>query len=87
VAVLTALYSERLKAWSDPIDVTIEKIEAINSDTDQDKIYGAVYMHHLRVRNLTPHRALQNCRVWLEHVFDEIGVGILSKPRDLPYHA
>jgi len=27
-----------------------------------------VYCHHLRVRNLTPHRPIKNCRVWLKKI-------------------
>lgn len=74
-AIVGALYGDRFKMWGDPIDLSLETIAANNSRVDQHPQFGDVYLHHIRVRNATPHRAVINCRVWLEHVEDEIAAG------------
>ncbi len=79
VAVTSALFSDRLKAWADPIRLSIETIEHPNNEDDTHKEYGKVRLFHLRVKNLTPHLALENCTVWLEHVLDETSAELYER--------
>lgn len=82
-AVLAALFGEYLREKIFPIDLCIEvtKEQERNAVFDHRQfneeeyrntpIYTKafdVYCHHLRVRNLTLHRALKDCRVWLKKV-------------------
>jgi hypothetical protein len=74
-AILCALYGDLLRAKCDPICVEIDVPEESNNVLDryQDndgKIYNA-FCHHLIVKNLTPHRPIENCRVWLTKIFIE----------------
>lgn len=74
-AVVGALYAERYRMWADPIKLALELPNTRNTYPDTHPSFGVVHCHHLGVRNLTPHRAVQNCRVWLEHVLDETEPG------------
>jgi len=48
----------------------MERPEVSNNFLDASE-HGEVLCHHLRVKNLTPHRAVKNCRVWLVGISDE----------------
>lgn len=70
-AVLAALFGDYLRERIFPIDLQIEIPPKGNAVFDLTNVGGQavnVYMHHLRVRNLTPHRPLKDCRVWLKSI-------------------
>jgi|GEM_PF-3569141 len=72
VAIILALFGDYLREMIFPIDVRIEIPEKGNVGLDKSIINDkpvAVYCHHLVVRNLTPHRVINDCRVWLTEVF------------------
>jgi len=73
---------EHEKQKRNPILLSIEKVSADNSVVDLRKfgedrfkqypqLYShlfSCYCHHLRVRNLSTHAPIKNCRVWLKKV-------------------
>jgi hypothetical protein len=70
-AVIFALFGDYLREKIDPIRVSIEVPDESNTVFDRRDIGGKifdVYFHHLQVRNMTPHRAIRNCRVWMKRV-------------------
>jgi hypothetical protein len=71
-AVLFALFGDYLRETLDPIRVKIELPTESNTVIDKCLINGVpanAYFHHLLVRNLTPHKPIKNCRVWLKKIF------------------
>ena len=71
-AVLAALFGDYLKEKIFPINVRIEVPEESNTVIDKCELGGHVfdvYVHHLVVKNLTPHRTIHNARVWLKKIF------------------
>jgi hypothetical protein len=73
-AVAFAVYGEPLKAWFNPIELRIEVLSSDERNQHLDSVQPStdvrrVYCHHLKVRNLTPHTTLINCRVWLKRIF------------------
>lgn len=70
VAIITAVCSNYLKEHVDPIRLVIELPEVTNNFLDANE-KGDVLCHHLRVKNLTPYRAVKNCRVSLIGIQDE----------------
>jgi hypothetical protein len=71
-AVLFALFGDYLRETLDPIQVRIEAPKESNTVIDRCLINNVptdVYVHHLVVRNLTPHKPIINCRVWLKKIF------------------
>src|SRR5258708_17498773 len=71
-AVLFALYGDYLRAHLDPIELTMRVPEQSNTFLDFRELEGGreirVYCHHIRVKNLTSHKPVENCRVWLKRV-------------------
>ncbi len=81
-AITAALFGDYLREKLFPIDLCIESPNEQERNVGFDKrifneqrfqsypeIYGKgfdVYNHHLRVRNLTAHRPIKDCRVWLK---------------------
>jgi len=70
IAIITAICGDYLKEQLDPIYLIIELPEATNNFLDANE-HGEVLCHHLRVENLTPHRAVKNCQVWLIGILDK----------------
>jgi hypothetical protein len=71
VAVLSALFGDYLRETLDPIRVIIEVPKESNVVIDKCIFNNAAadcYRHHLVVRNLTPHKAIKDCRVWLKKI-------------------
>lgn len=71
VAIILALYGDFFREWVFPIDVSIEIPQgnvAFDKARAADGQIVDTYCHHLLVRNLTPHRAVKDCRVWLKSV-------------------
>src|ERR1700722_4605455 len=59
IAVLVALFGDRIREWLIPIKVEIEDVEQRNNFFDQDwldKVFCDVYCHHLKVRIVQSHR-------------------------------
>lgn len=77
-AITGALYGDRIRTWVDPIKLSFEQIQSPNSEYDKHPDYGAVFVHHIRVKNENPDRSVINCRIWLEHVLDENSDGTFS---------
>jgi hypothetical protein len=72
VTIFLALFGDYLRELIFPIHVRIEIPEKGNVGLDESMVNDkqvAVYCHHLMVRNLTPHRVIKDCRVWLTKVF------------------
>jgi hypothetical protein len=67
-AVFGALFGDYLREKIFPISLRIESPAISNDCFDQSPQFGDCYVHHLRVENLTPHRAVNNCRVWLRKI-------------------
>jgi hypothetical protein len=70
-AVLLALFGDYFREKFDPVQIKIEMPPENNSVFDKNNYDGVlfdVYCHHLRVVNLTPHRAIRNCRVWMKQI-------------------
>jgi len=74
-AVIVALFGDAL----DPVKLRIEVPEQSNTVIDFAPGAVPVYCHHLRVVNLTPHKAVENCRVWLKNIFVEVAAGVWNE--------
>jgi hypothetical protein len=84
-AVAFALFGDRLRAWLTPVRIRIEPLREDEKNSTYDKEQGRrAYCHHLAVRNLTPHKPLENCRVWLKSVAVK---QFVEKPPDEPVFA
>jgi hypothetical protein len=71
--VAFTLYGDFLRGWFYPVRIRIEVLSREESNQDIETVYQAgspiqFYSHHLRVRNLSPKKAVENCRVWLKSV-------------------
>ena len=66
-AVIAALFVDYLREKIFPIEIKIVIPDESNTVIDENSL-GRVYVHHLFVKNLTPHRAIINCRVWLKRI-------------------
>lgn len=69
---MAALFGEYLREKIFPIDLQIEIPPKGNAVFDLVNLNGQavnVYAHHLLVRNLTPHKPIKDCRVWLKSIF------------------
>jgi hypothetical protein len=86
VTIILALFGDYLREIVFPIDLSIEDPKESNTvfdmcDFKEEKfkwecpqLFGKtfnVYCHHLRVKNLTPHRPINDCRVWLKKIHVE----------------
>lgn len=73
-AILCALYGDFFRTWCDPIRIEINVPTYHNNVVDECKhpddgrVYK-VFCHHLVAKNLTPHRRIENCQVWLKRMF------------------
>ncbi len=78
-AVIVALFGEALRDFAYPIRVRIEKSPEDDNDViDECEIGGTIYKcqcHHLRVVNLSNHRAINDCRVWLKRILAQTPQG------------
>jgi len=77
-AVFAALFGEYFREKIFPIDLCIEIPQKGNVGFDEGIINGQpvkFYFHHLLVRNLSPHRVIKDCRVWLRKVFVQNAAG------------
>lgn len=81
-AVFSALFGDYLREKIFPIDLCIEIPEG-NVVLDQNK-GRPVYSHHLRVRNLTPHRVIKDCRVWLKEISVQNAAGGWERKNQTP---
>lgn len=70
-AVLVALFGEQVKLWVNRIELRIEETETYDNFLNEMPQGNRILCHHLRVRNATPHRPVQNCRVWLVRVLEK----------------
>jgi len=74
VAILMALFGDALRQHFDPIRLSIGIPEVTNNFLDNPVLKGkptAVYCHHLMVKNHSPHRVIESCRVWLVAILDQ----------------
>jgi len=74
LAVLFALYGDYARELRAPIRIQIGVPERSNNIFDMMDIEGApqhVCCHHLEVRNLTVHKPIRECRVWLKRIFTQ----------------
>jgi hypothetical protein len=78
LAVLVALYRDLLTNIADGIRLRIELPEQTDNFENRKATPEGVVRkqcHHLRVVNERPHRPVNNCRVWLVRILDEISEG------------
>ncbi len=70
-AVLLALYGDFLRGWFYPVEIKIivPPDEETNDYLDEiPETHRKVYCHHLRVKNSTPKKPIENCRIWLKTI-------------------
>jgi hypothetical protein len=79
LAVLMAVYGDRIRRWVNLIRLKIEEPkQSDNFPNEVDAPGGGktrVFCHHLRVKNRMPTEPVRNCRVWLVKILDENGRG------------
>jgi hypothetical protein len=84
--IILALFGDYLRKITDPIELQLESPKESNTvfdmcDFKDPKSQWACpplfpktfdcYCHHLLIKNLTPHKTVTNCRVWLRKVLVE----------------